>query len=159
MTTIRRISTTLAATALLGASAVPALGQSGDYPTDSSNSTSTQSTVKAKKHKKGKRGDRRLPDAQLTKVATALGTDLASLKAAMASVKTKVDATDARETKAERDALLAEELGVSVDALRSAFSSVRGTTDGHCKGKPAGGTSGPTSGDYPSDTTTTTSGT
>jgi hypothetical protein len=141
----RTAAVALAATSMIAAGAPAALAQStSDYPSDSASQTQT-----AKKKGKRKRGPRRLSDAQLTKVAAALGTDLATLKAAMADVKAAADATDKRETKAEMAAALAGKLGVTTDQLRAAFSSVRGTTDGRCKG--SAGTSTP-AGDYPSDT-------
>ena len=147
MTSIRNLTAVLAASgALLAAGAPAAPAQSGtaggDYPTDTTSQT-------GKKGKKGRRGPRRLSDAQLTKVATALGTDLAGLKAAMAEVKKTVDATDERETRADRDALLAAALGATVDELRAAFGSVRGASDGRCAGK------APASGDHPTDAGTT----
>jgi hypothetical protein len=137
MKSIRMITATLAATALVAAGAPTAMAQSGPAP-----DTAGQSERPAKK--KGKRGPRRLSAAQLAKVATALGTDAAPLKAALDKVKATVDASEARETKAERDALLAGELGVTVEALRAAFASVRGSTDGKCKPRgPAPATDNP----------------
>lgn len=152
MNSIRTITAALATTGLMAVAGAPAaMAQSStttDYPSD----TSTQTSKPAgKKGHKGKKGARKLSDAQLTKVATALGTTLEALKAAQAKVKAATDATDAKETKAERDALLAPELGVTVTQLRTAFDSVRGTTDGKCKGKG----SAPASSDYPSDTSGT----
>ena len=141
MKSIRTMTAVLATTALAAGAAAPvALAQtSGTYPSD------TQSQRPAKK---GKKKQRKLSDAQLTKVATALGTTLEALKVAQAAVKTATDATEARETPAERDALLAAELNVTVAQLRAAFASVRGTTDGRCKGHANTGSTGT----YPSDT-------
>jgi len=68
-----------------------------------------------------------------------------ALKAAQAAVKTAAAATDVRETRAQRDALLAAALDVTVDALRTAFNSVRGTPDGMCKPRP-GSSTGSTAG-------------
>lgn len=147
MPSVRTTIAVLSSTALLGAVAGPALAQdgSGTYPSDST----TQAA------KKGKRGGK-LTDAQLTTVATKLGTTLEALKAAQAKVKAAVKATEARETKAEQDALLAEELGVTVSELRAAFASVRPARgerrgDGRLCDKPASGSADGTSGSYPSD--------
>jgi hypothetical protein len=89
---------------------------------------------------------------QLTTVATRLGTTLEALTAAQATVKAATAATDARETKAQKDALLAAELNVTVAQLRAALASVRGTTDGRCKGG-SGTSSATTAGNNPTDAT------
>ena len=148
MQSIRTTTAVLAASgALLAAGAPAAMAQSGttDYPSDSTTNSQTAKPAKGKRGK-ARRAPRRLSDAQLTRVAAALGTDLAALKAAQAKVKAAVDATDARETRAEHDALLAGELGVTVEQLRTAFASVRGTTEGKCKTRAAAPTA-----DYPAD--------
>ena len=148
MRSIRSITTTLAAVgalSLVGAPAALAQNSTADYPTDRAGQTDGAAK---KGKKKGKRA-RALSDAQLTRVATALGTTLEALKAAQAEVKTALDATEERETKAERDALLAGKLDVTVEQLRAAFAGVRGTTDGTCK---RGGSS---TGDYPTDSSAT----
>jgi hypothetical protein len=152
MKSLRTITAVVATAALAGGVAAPAFAQTaGSYPTDST-------TTQASKHgKKGKHKQRKLSDAQLTTVATALGTTLDALKAAQAKVKAATDATDARETKAQVDALLASELGVTVDQVRTAFDGVRGGDDGRggrggtCNGgKPASGSAG----SYPTDSGT-----
>jgi len=147
MKKFRTTTAVLASAALVGGAAAPAFAQSGDYPSEPSGSTQAQRPAK-----KGKRGPKKLTDGQLTTVATKLGTTLEALKAAQAKVKAAVAATDATETKAERDALLAAELNVTVAQLKAAFDSVRGTTDGTCKAK---GSSGSTGGQYPTDSSTT----
>lgn len=116
-----RIVTAALATTVLAAA--PALAQTAEQPSDSG----TQTQQKA--GKKGKH-PKRLSDAQLASVAEALGTTTAALKTAMAEVKRETAATEARESKAQKDALLAGKLGVGVEELRAAFASVRGRTDG-----------------------------
>ncbi len=93
---------------------------------------------------------RSLTDAQLTTVATKLGTTLEALKGAQAKVKAAIAATAARETRPQKDALLAAELDVTVAPLRTAFASVRGTTDGTCKAGSGQAATAP--GDLPADT-------
>jgi hypothetical protein len=148
MKSFRTITAVLATSALAGGLAAPVLAQSADYPTDTSATTEAHQGGK-----KGRHGPRKLSDAQLTTVATKLGTTLEALKAAQAAVKTATEATEARETHAQRDALLADELNVTVAQLRAAFASVRGATDGRCKG--GAGAAGTTAGTYPTDTSTT----
>lgn len=149
----RMTAASLGATAMLFGAAAPAFAQTtADYPTDTS--TTTTQTAKAHKGKKA----RKLTDAQLTTVATALGTDLATLKAAQAKVKAAVAATDAKESKGEQNALLASELGVTAAQVKAAFASVAGAggtraARGDCPAKPASGTTGTTgaTADYPAD--------
>ena len=150
MKSIRTITAVLATGALVAGAAAPALahgpgaGAGADYPSDSGSQSQPQ------RKRGGKKKPRRLSDAQLTRVATALGTTLDALKAAQAEVKAAAAATEARETRAQMDALLAEALNVTVAQLRDAFASVRGSTDGMCKPRPAGG--GATNpGTYPGD--------
>jgi hypothetical protein len=113
----------------------------------------TTTTTQTQKHKRGKNHGGKLTDAQLTKVATALGTTLETLKAAQAKVKAAVKATDERETRAQEDALLASELGVSVSELRAAFASIKPARGG--RGERGGGCHGSQSdadgGTYPTD--------
>ena len=137
MKSFRSITAVLASSALVAGAAAPvAMAQTpATYPGDSQTH---------RPGKKGKKKPRKLTDAQLTTVASALGTTLDALKAAMASVKAATDATEVKETKAQKDALLAAELDVTVAQLRAAFGSVRGSTDGTCKPRPSGGT-------YPTD--------
>ena len=147
MKSFRTITAVLATGALVAGSASPASahpgGPAADYPTDSGSASQVQK-------KRGKKKPRRLSDAQLTTVATALGTTLEALKAAQASVRAAAAATEIRETRAQMDALLAEALNVTVAELRAAFASVRGTTDGMCK-RPGSGTN---PGTYPGDSAT-----
>jgi hypothetical protein len=147
MMSLRTITAVVASAAVAGGGlAAPAFSQTaGTYPGDASSSSQSN-----KPGKRGHHGKRHLTDAQLTTVATALGTTLDGLKAAQAKVKAAVAATDAKETKAEKDGLLAAELNVTVTQLRAAFASVRGTTDGMCKGK-ARPSTGTGSGTYPTD--------
>jgi len=70
---LHTLSATLGTTAVMACVASPALAQTADSPSD----TGTPTTQKAKKGK----GSRTLTDAQLTTVATTLGTNLATLKA------------------------------------------------------------------------------
>jgi hypothetical protein len=137
MPSIRSVTATCAVSALLAGLGVPtAFAQ--DTATDPGAANPTH-----QRHGNHKRHHRHhLTDAQLTTVATALGTTLEALKAATANVKAAVGATPEKETKAERQALLATELGVTVDALRAAFASVRGTTDGTCKPPPTATSTG-----------------
>ncbi len=136
MMSIRTIAAVAAATGLLAAAGAPAaVAQSTPAPAHPTDSAQPGKPGKKGKHRR--RGPRRLSDAQLTRVAEALGTGLAALKAAEAKVKAAVDASEARETRAERDALLAAELGVTVEKLRSAFDSVRGSAGGRCRDKGA----------------------
>ena len=130
MPSLRSVAATCGVGALLaGLGAPAAVAQS----TTTGPGTAGATSPAHHRHGKHKRHHRHLTDAQLTTVATALGTTLEALKAAQATVKAAVDATAEKETKAERAALLAAELGVTVDALRAAFASVHGTTDGTCK--------------------------
>lgn len=147
MKSLRTITAVVATAALAGCVAAPASAQTaGSYPSDTT-------PMQAKKHgKRGKHKQRKLSDAQLTTVATALGTTLDALKAAQAKVKAALDATDAKETRAQADAQLASELGVTVDQLRAAFHSVRASGDGGGGGTCKGGK--PASGSYPSDSGT-----
>jgi hypothetical protein len=142
MKSVRSMTAILAtATLAAGAAAPVASAQTATYPTDPSGEQRS-----ANHGKRGKKKPRRLSDAQLTRVATALGTTLEALKAAQAAVKTATAATEIRETRAQHDALLAAELDVTVTQLRAAFASVRGTTDGKCKPRPSDST-----GSYPRD--------
>ncbi|MTD46229.1 hypothetical protein GKE82_18530 [Conexibacter sp. W3-3-2] len=159
MPSIRTAVAVLGTSVLLGGLATPALAQeAGSYPTD----TTTQQPAK-KKGKKGKRHAPRLTDAQLATVAEQLGVTLEQLKTAMAEVKAAVKATEARETKAQEQALLAEKLGKTAAEVKAAFDSVRpargeGDRRGGCK-KPAAGSTTDTGTDYPTTDypTTTTS--
>lgn len=165
MTTLRITLATLGSTALLAGAAAPAFAQdtAGTYPSDPSSGSQTQQTQQGHRRGHGRGHGRRLSDAQLTKVASALGVTLDALKTAQAEVRAAVKATDARETRAEEDALLAQKLGVTVDELRAAFDSVRpqgGEGRGRggrvgCKGGSSSGSQGSTSGSYPSDSTAT----
>jgi len=154
MPPIRTTVAILSCTALLGGLAVPAFAQdtTGTYPTDSADPSQTQKP----KHKKGKRHGGRLTDAQLTKVATKLGTTLEALKAARAEVKAAVRATEAHETRAQEDALLASKLDVTVEKLRAAFASVAPARGEHrggrggCEKPPSSTSTDDTSGTYPS---------
>lgn len=130
MKSIRTFTAALATTALVAAGAPAALAQSTTPPERPSDAAGQ--TERPAKKKKGRRGPRRLSAAQLTKVAAALDVETATLKAAMAKVKAAIDATEARETKAEGDALLAAELGVSVEQMRTALAGVRGAGNGKC---------------------------
>jgi hypothetical protein len=56
---------------------------------------------------------------------------------------------NAKETKADKDALPATALNVTVAQLRAAFATVHGSTDGKCKPRPASSGSG--AGSYPTD--------
>lgn len=123
MPSLRSTLVVLGSTALMGSLATPAFAQEATYPSDGT-PTATQGQTQ-KKGKRGKRRGGRLTDAQLTQVAEALGTTLEALKAAQAEVKSETAATDERETRAERDALLAGKLGVTVAELRAAFDGVR----------------------------------
>ena len=151
MRSIRTITAFVVTGALVAGGASPAFahgpgagaGTGADYPSDAGSQSQTQ-------RKRAKKKPRRLSDAQLTRVATALGTTLDALKAAQAEVKAAAAATEARETRAQMDALLAEALNVTVAQLRAAFASVRGSTDGTCKPRPAGG-GGTSPGTYPGD--------
>ena len=132
--TFRSLAATAGASVLLLVGvASPALSQSGG---SSDSGTTTQEQKKGKK-KKGRHG--KLSDAQLTTVAEALGVTLEKLKAALAEVKTATAATDERETKAEKDELLATALGVTVEELRAAFASLRPARGdrGDCPGEEA----------------------
>ncbi len=148
MSHLRLTLAVLSSAALLGgAAAGPAAAQdtAGTYPTGP-----TSGPAGGHGHGPGGRGHRRggprkLSDAQLTTIATQLGTTLDALKAAIAKVDAAVKASPERETKAQRDALLATELGVSTDALTAAFEAARpapgggdgtGPGRGACKGKP-----------------------
>ena len=130
----------------------PALGSgSADYPSD----TSTQTSKPAKRGKPGKR-PRRLTSAQLSAVAAKLGVSVDALKAAQTKAKAAADATDARETPAQMDELLATLLGVTAAQVREAFASVapqrrgEGGGRGDCPGKPPAAGSGSGAGaDYP----------
>lgn len=155
MSPIRTAVAVLSSTALLGGLASPALAQEATYPTD----TTTSETQKpAKQGKKAKRA-KKLTDAQLTAVAEELGTTLTALKAAMAEVKAAVQATEARETKAQEHALLAEKLGVTAAEVKAAFDSVRPVRGerrargeggrGECRRPAQSETGTDTSGDYP----------
>jgi len=132
MKSLRTITAVLATTALAAGAATPAFAQTS--------ATSPGDSTTQRPAKQGKKKPRRLSDAQLTTVATALGTTLDALKAAQANAKAAAAATETRETRAEMDALLAAELDVTVAQLRAAFASVRATTDGMCKPRPAGAT-------------------
>jgi hypothetical protein len=149
MKAVRNLTAVVAATALAGGGlAAPVFARSAADDSAASGTTQSRTQESGRHH-----GGRRLSDAQLTTVATALGTTLDALKAAQAKVKAAAAATDARETKAQKDALLAGELNVTVTQLRAAFASVRGATDGTCKGG-RGNASGTTAGDSPADTST-----
>ncbi len=156
MSPLRTSLAVLASAALLAALPAGAHAQSSaDSPTPGEPSSSQVHEKKGKK----KRAPRRLTDAQLTSVAEALGTTLSALKEARSAVKAAVEASPERETRAQRDAMLAERLGVTAAEVRSAFASVRssgprrggrhGGRRGGCR-KPAP-TTDPGTGTYPED--------
>lgn len=121
MPSIRTTVAVLGSTALLGGLASPAVAQEATYSSD----TGTSQTQKPAKKKGKKRPAKRLTDAQLTTVAEQLGTTLEALKTAMSEVKAATKATEARETRAEEDALLGEKLGKTAAEVKAAFASVR----------------------------------
>ncbi len=165
MRSLRSTLTVLGTTALMGGLATPALAQdsAGTYPTDTDTSQSTTSG-KHKSKQKGKRGKAsraKLTDAQLTTVAEALGTTLAALKTAQSEVKAAVKASEARETRSQRDAMLAEKLGVTSAELRAAFDEARPARGGSGErrgGKRGGCKRGSDSESGSSDSTDTSAG-
>jgi hypothetical protein len=160
MSPLRTTLAVVSSAALLATLPAGAVAQSpGDYPT-SGEPTSSQVHKKGKK----KRAHRKLSDAQLTRVAEALDTTLAALKEAMSEVGAAVKASEERETKAQREAMLAERLGVSAADVRAAFASVAksGPRRGSGRGAKRGGgcrkpapTSDTDPGTYPGDSTGT----